>query len=212
MAISSSTVCDSEEHNFYQYGLLWLEAASLYRPTYDTESISFMRAVVNQWVFSLSLCILLPGLSPGHPHSSFPQAAVTSGTAWWGHISWKAKEEERKEYCWQAKGGGSVTQGFRLCSLHLAAAGLWHASAFLMKTTLCSFIFPPLYFSSTARPSVLPGQPRFITCRSHAFDSESGMILHFSLEEDIVLHQCYFILKQGALITAAEFVNFLLIK
>ena len=101
-----------------------------------TESTSFTCAVVSQRVFSLSLPVLLLSLPPGYPHPTFLQAAVTSGTAWWGHTCGMVKEEERKEQCQQAN-SGSATQGFRLCSLCLGADGLWYTSAFLMKTTLC---------------------------------------------------------------------------
>lgn len=61
-------------------------------------------------------------------------------------------------------------------------------------------------------PSVLLGQSGFITHFTRAFGLESVMMVHFSLEEDIVLQRCYFILKQRAVITAAEFVNFISIK
>lgn len=37
VAISSSTVCDSEKHNFYGYGFFWLEAALLWRHTYNIQ-------------------------------------------------------------------------------------------------------------------------------------------------------------------------------
>lgn len=206
--IMAQIVCDSEKCNFYVHGLLWLEAASLQRCTYNTQRAIFH---VCCGVFLVVLPILLLKLS--HPHPTSPQVAVPMT------LPEGAKPPEKRQRGREGSSAGTPKVGWRprapgcahcaACSCAVTHLQFWWRQAYAaLSITSPSCVFFPL-LCDQLWASRAPG---FIAGLTWTFGLANGMMLHFSLEEDNVSHQCCFLFKERALITAAEFVNFITIK
>lgn len=175
--------------------------------TYNTQRALFH---VCCGVFLVVLPILLLKLVPGDAHPTSPQAG---DAAWWGQTSWKEPRKERKEQWWQNK-GGMEAQSFRLCSLWWVqlCCDTSDSSDGDKSVFHWAFLLSPVASQSLCDQGCASRTPGFRPCLTQAFGLARGMMLHFSLEEDIASHQCYFIFKQRAVITAAGFVHFITIK
>lgn len=75
----------------------------------------------------------------------------------------------------------------------------------------CCLTHPPS-FRLLKRCGAIKSASRFTARLTRTRGIRSGVMLHSTLERDIVLQTCYFILKQSTVITAAEFVKFYLNK